>query len=364
MPEAANGRWMDGESAQDHAARGTVDGADLVISSGDGSRILARWPIRELRLDAMHEGGVVHVECARAPGALLTLDDPLFAKALRGSGAAIRGLSVGRRGLVVGVACLAAFAALMGGFYAAAPWLSAKAARRVPLSTERNMASGMVPLFARKTCRTPAAEQAVGQMLRRLDPGGALQVDVRVVNIRMANAFALPGGIVLLTRGLLEEADGPDEVAGVLAHELAHVQHRHALAHMIRSALLGGLWAATLGDYSGLMIVDPKTAYETVTLKYSREAEAEADATALRMLSERGISSQGLVNFLQRNGKGESTTATWLSSHPASEDRVARLSRQDLRHRGAPVLDPETFYHLRNACEAVRELSSVRELFF
>src|SRR6185369_12453990 len=124
-----------------------------------------------------------------------------------------------------------------------------------------------------------ASDEAVQSMLTRLDPGRRLDVEIRVVNIDIPNAFALPGGVVLLTRGLLEGAESPEEVAGVLAHELGHVLHRHALSHMIRNALLGGAWATTLGDYSGLLVIDPKTAYEAATLKYSREAEAEADAT-------------------------------------------------------------------------------------
>jgi predicted Zn-dependent protease len=180
----------------------------------------------------------------------------------------------------------------------------------------------------------------------------------------MANAFALPGAVVFLTRDLIEEADGPDEVAGVLAHELAHVEHRDALSHMIRNAVLGGVWAMTLGDYSGFMVIDPKTAYETASLQFSREAEAEADEAALRTLSARGISAQGMVNFLERNSKVESKGMTWLSSHPASEDRVQKLSRQALHAKGTPIMDPARFYEMRKACENTPEVNALRDLFF
>lgn len=359
---------MDGQSALTHAARCAVQGDHLVVSSPDGNEVFARWPLGEVRVDAMHEGGVVHVECEGrgADAALLTLEDPLFVKTLRASGAKIRGLSVGRRGLALGLGCLALFAAVMGGVYAAAPWLSTKIAMKIPLSVEREMAKGPSGVFARKACHTEQADAAVAALLKRLDPQGSMDVDVRVANIAMPNAFAFPGNVVLLTRGLLEGADGPDEIAGVLAHELAHVKHRHALSHMVRNAFLGGLWAATLGDYSGLMLMDPKTAYETATLKYSREAEAEADATGLQMLTAQGISARGLINFLERHSKEESSGTAWLSSHPASEARIAELSRQALREKGPgpPVLDAETFFHLRNACEAKPRLTGLQDLFF
>jgi len=71
-----------------------------------------------------------------------------------------------------------------------------------------------------------------------------------------------------------------------------------------------------------------------------------------------------LVNFFERNSKGESTDTAWLSSHPASQARIAALSHQVLREKGPPVLDAEAFYHLRNACESMPRLGSLRDLFF
>jgi predicted Zn-dependent protease len=354
---------MDGLNAEVRVARVSLEGEVLVVAT-DSDGVVARFPIRDLRIDAMHEGGVFHVECSASPDALLTLDDSLLVSTLRARGAKVAGLSGGSRGLAIGVASAIVLAALMGAAYFGAPRVAYAVARRVPIATERDLAPQMEVLFARNTCKSDKASAAIRRMVERLDPEHSEQVDVRVVNLRIANAFALPGGVVLLTRDLLEEAGGPDEVAGVLAHELAHVQHRDALSHMIRNALLGGLWAATLGDYSGLMIVDPKTAYETATLKFSREAEAAADDEALRRLTRQGISTKGMIEFFERNEKKASTEMTWLSSHPASADRIEKLSHQVLAEKGAPALDPESFYDLRKACESTPQAHSVRDLLW
>lgn len=358
----ADGRWMDGQSARDHAVHATAEGSELVIY-GEGG-VVARWPIGSVKVDAMHEGAVFHVECSLAPDALLTLEDPAFVSTLVAHGAKTSSLLSGSKGLAIGLASFATLAALIAAVYWNASNISSAIARRIPISAERDIAPRMQTLFARNTCKTEKADAAIAVMMSRLDPEHRLDVDVRIVNLRMANAFALPGGVVILTRDLLEEADGADEVAGVLAHELAHVEHRHALSHMIRSALLGGIWAATLGDYSGFMVVDPKTAYETATLKFSREAEAEADEMALRTLTLRGISAQGLVNFLERNSKAEGKGMNFLSSHPASADRITKLSHQALAHKGEPVMDPAMFYELRKACESTPVVGSMRDLFF
>src|SRR5207249_4264127 len=112
---------------------------------------------------------------------------------------------------------------------------------------------------------------------------------------------SLPGGAILLTRGLVEGAESVDEVCGVLAHELGHVMHRHVLAEFIESTFMSAVWALTIGDYSGLLIVDPQTAYRLVTLKHSRAAETEADETASELLRRASISSSGLASFLERN---------------------------------------------------------------
>ena len=145
---------MDGQSAEARPVRCTVEHTELVVFSSDGAYVFARWPLREVRVDAMHEGGVVHLEWDGAPAALVTVDDPLFAASLRASGVKSRGVSVGKRALLVGAACLSGFAALMGAFYAGAPWLSGRIAAKVPITAERRIQRGWSPSsFARFAAR-------------------------------------------------------------------------------------------------------------------------------------------------------------------------------------------------------------------
>ncbi len=89
-------------------------------------------------------------------------------------------------------------------------------------------------------------------------------------------------------------------MAGVLAHEMQHVTQRHVLAGFVRDAILTGIWALTIGDYAGLMVVDPGTAYRVANLKFSREDEASADRAAAMMLHRAGISHRGLTAFFER----------------------------------------------------------------
>jgi Zn-dependent protease with chaperone function len=253
--------------------------------------------------------------------------------------------------------------AIFGGLYAAVPSIARAIAVRVPYDVERRLEPDVQAMFASNTCRTPEADAALEALRIRIDPARSVPADVSIVNIPQPNAFALPGGSVLLTRGLVEEAATGEEIAGVLAHELAHVHHRHVLAALIQDTFMSGVWAVAFGDYSGLLVVDPRTVEHLVELRHSREAEAEADRTGLDMLAAANVSPADLAAFLERNELGASAGyMTFLSNHPATADRVAMI-RSVRVGVGPPVLTPEQLEALRHACRGVPAAKSIREIF-
>jgi predicted Zn-dependent protease len=128
-----------------------------------------------------------------------------------------------------------------------------------------------------------------------------------------------------VTRGLLAEAESTDEIAGVLAHEIEHVTQRHVLAGFLRDAFLSGLWAVTAGDYAGMMVVDPSTAYRVASLEFSRDDEASADKGAVARLHQAGFDHAGLARFFERMIAVTDATPAWLSTHPSSKERVRAL---------------------------------------
>ena len=124
-----------------------------------------------------------------------------------------------------------------------------------------------------------------------------------VLKDRSVNAFAAPGGHVVVLSGLIDEAKSGDEVAGVLAHEIAHVIHRHPMESLVRAMGLAVLAEALSGDGLG-----GTAAMLLAVTAYSREAEAEADATAVALLEgSRGLRSVGLDRFLWPHGRRRKT---------------------------------------------------------
>ena len=120
----------------------------------------------------------------------------------------------------------------------------AAVARAVPPSMERKLGDLMVGDFGHRACNGPGGAEALAALLRRIDPKDR-DLDVRVVNLPIVNAVTLPGGKVVIFDRLLQEARTPEEIAGVLAHEIGHVRHHDVMESLLRqlglSVLLGGL---------------------------------------------------------------------------------------------------------------------------
>jgi len=157
-----------------------------------------------------------------------------------------------------------------------------------------------------------------------------------VVKDQNANAFAVPGGYVFTTTGLLVLAESEDEVAGVVSHEIAHVTSRHIADLIDRSkrmslvtlaAMLAGALAG--GQASQAITTSAMAAQQTMALKYTRDHETEADQNGLHTLIKTGYDPHGLVTFLNKLYKQSLASApkipAYLSTHPGPENRVALL---------------------------------------
>lgn len=151
-----------------------------------------------------------------------------------------------------------------------------------------------------------------------------------VVNIEEVNAFAVPGGYIYINRGVIERSRNMSELAGVMAHEIAHVDRRHGAAQLERVQRANlGLTAAfvLLGRMpTGLEALAVDVAGAAIFARYSRGAEQEADAEAVDLLVASGINPNGLVSFfrtlMDEQRRQPSLVEQWFTSHPLTEDRI------------------------------------------
>ncbi len=201
-------------------------------------------------------------------------------------------------------------------------------------------------------CAAPAGGQALEELTARLIfedryfAGQGGPVDVSVLDSKIANAFALPGRHIVITSAMLEAADNPDQLAGVLAHELGHVQERHSLNRVIRAYGIGLLFQLVAGQ-GELFNAVGGLGNTLVDSKFSRDDEGLADALAVERLARAGINPAALAELFtalyaeeQQQMGAFSPYLSWdyLSDHPAFAQRIA-----DIGDRAANLPEPQAY---------------------
>lgn len=247
------------------------------------------------------------------------------------------------------------FSALAVGVVLVALRAPAWIAPLIPVSWEERLGDAMVGDFGGRLCETPASRAAIDKLRRALGKDVPVR-RIGIANVKMVNAVALPGGHVLIFDGLLQEAASPDELAGVLAHEIGHVRHRHTMTALVRqlglSVVLGGFNGQVGGAINGLL-----------AMSYSREAEREADRYSIAALRAANVSPLPTAAFFDRLGKlagGEriERTTSWMASHPVSAERRKAFTDSAVKGcRYAPSLTPVEWRAVVDACKEDRNVA-------
>ncbi len=179
---------------------------------------------------------------------------------------------------------------------------------------------------------------SLGRRLAAQARGPRYPYSFSVANYREINAFALPGGPVWVHRGAIQAAANEAQLAGVLAHEIAHIAQRHA-ADQITKALVAngllGLLGAVLGNDGGGARAAQQGARILAggyMLKFSRDDEREADSVGVTIMRRAGWDARGMIEFMEtirrEQGRDPRAVEVFLSSHPAPAERAARLRRE------------------------------------
>ncbi|RKH39045.1 M48 family metallopeptidase [Corallococcus sicarius] len=180
----------------------------------------------------------------------------------------------------------------------------------------------------------PVLVQAVDEIMSRLKPHAGtagMNFEVTIVDAPLVNAYCLPGGQIVLFTGLLKAAKSPEQVAGVLGHEMAHATLRHGLKRIANS--LGVIAAVNLllGDTSGLVAVAVELAQHGLLTRHDREQETASDVEAVRMMAAAGLAPTALADFfviMEKDGGDVPGAIAWLSSHPQLVERQKEIRQR------------------------------------
>ncbi len=241
-----------------------------------------------------------------------------------------------RRGRLIAAWILAGILLLAVGGYYAVRAAALAAVSAVPVSVDRqigDLAFKSMDLGGPEI-NDPAVVGAMQSMVDRLVPHAAstaMEFEVHVVDSPMVNAFALPGGKMVVFTGLVAQADQPEQVAGVLAHEMAHATLRHGLHRIGQSLGFAAAVNLLLGDAEGLVAAGAELFQLASINSYSRQQENAADAEGTRMLHAAAIDPMGLATFFETLGKQQADLPdmpSWISTHPQHAARIAAIKEQ------------------------------------
>ena len=357
------GRFYDGRKPVPTPVEVRADGEDLLVVAGDWE---ARWPLAAIMAEPVGD----RVRLTPRPGAVerLVLEAAAWRRLSPTSTLGDRRRRRGELRLILGLGAVAAAVGLF--VFVGLPALSGPLARRTPPEFERQIGANFEAQvgLAFPPCDGKAGQAALQAFgLRLQDAGGPFEVRVRAVQAPMVNAFALPGGGVLVTDELIAMTRTPDELAAVIAHEVAHVQARHVMQAVWRALGVGLLLDAVVGGGTGAGQQAVLLAGSVTDLRYGRAAEAEADARGQELLADRGLSSEGMAPFFERlaaRGEGREAAAVkeLLSGHPDTLRR-ARVSRAHAQP-GATAFTPAEWAAIKQVCaDTPDRLRRLKKLF-
>jgi beta-barrel assembly-enhancing protease len=348
------GRFSDGLSAASHSVAVRL-GEQLEITGSDGS-LADQWGYARLQSAApVHwRDEEVLLRTLDRPGATLFVASPAFAAALLKKAPKLSAGAHRWRYAIPGLAIVVILAIAVGVFWVLGVNLSQATARLIPLPVRASIGEHAMASFVagRNRCESAAGLSALNDLVATLSKasGTGITYDVRVVDWDMVNAFALPGNKIVIMRGLIDKAKSADEVAGVLAHEMGHGIELHPEAGIVRGLGLSALIEFLVGGQQDTL---KQAGVMLLLLRYSREAEAQADAHALEILRKAGISPKPLAVFFKRmaglsSGLGNPGTNI-LSDHPPTPER-ARLAEAAATYESHPALTLEKWQALRGIC--------------
>ncbi|MBV1701047.1 MAG: M48 family metallopeptidase [Hyphomicrobiales bacterium] len=358
MSQQSQVDFFDGQDNRRRAV--TVHVRDtLIIEAGD--TVLARWPLADVRLMPSADGMARYRLAELASLARLEVTDEWLMAAIRracpnlgrGNGA----VASRRQTLRILGGALAAAASVLALVLYGLPLIADRLAPHIPPLIQHEIgevsAKQLHERLKAPTCTDPHGQAVLDKLMVSLARAGHLTqpLRTRAIRTKLANALALPGGRVFVFSGLLDAAQTPDELAGVLAHELGHEAHYDSMRRLVESSGTGLLLGMILGDFTGSTSI-AAAASSLINASYSRAAEQRADDFAIAVMTRLGRSPKPFGTLLARITKGQDIPAAMslLADHPLTADRLANLTAHDTPTTAPPLLSTQDWLTLRGIC--------------
>jgi beta-barrel assembly-enhancing protease len=294
----------------------------------DGTAHTQAWPLAQIKNYQLFSKRLVSVSYGEFPSQKLEVDSEEFAalfkpplsgvdklthNILHSGWMALLGVSVGVLGLLLGI------------YFYALPWLAEQSVAFVPQEVEVKIGEQLYQSMMQGQEVDSAKTEIANKFLKELDFQTTYPLHVTIIKSDIKNAFAMPGGHMVVYTRLLDDMKSYEELVALLGHEAGHVKHRHTTKNIFRSMSGYFVISVVLGDISGITATVLDNANNLHQLSYSRSLESEADEAGFETLIHNKVSPKGMLDLfanLQKGNEMAGQIPEFLSTHPMTENRV------------------------------------------
>ncbi len=348
------GKYFDGKSSAGHVADIQLNRfqIDIFYTDGDFHAHHVQWNTDKIHKNDFAEHDKVILKYGDFPFQYLEVPQKSFEQYLKTQyplapfhkSAYNWVFSKGTIGLVAMAIAFLGILALT--YFYVVPWGAEKFAMTLPVEWEQQLGESVYSKMVSEESINETDTKLINDFFKKLNYPTDYNIRVVVVKDNIVNAYALPGGRIVVYEGILRKMDDYRELTALLSHEFSHVQLKHSTRNIARSLSSALLLSVLFGDASGITAIVIENADAVKQLGYSRQLEEDADRNGLALMKKRSIDPHGmkeLFETLQKESEGEEDGYKFLSTHPLTKDRIKfvneEIAKKDFTWQPDPVLD-------------------------
>lgn len=352
---ATSGKYFDGISSMPRQVELQLDEIHAGLRFGELSNVTNHWAVEEISFE--HIGDTLEIRNKQQPFAHLKVEDPDFAKGfiafLQSHGQITWYQRIIRLGFKVHLLlAVAILGVIVAGYLLIIPWVAEKSVSLIPRRYDISMGHTFYRQYLNENTVDSARTEALNRFAGQLQLHNTIRLHFTVVRSSTVNAFSLPDGNIIVFTGIIDKMQNYNELAGLIGHEVSHVNNRHSMKMLCRN-LSGYLFiSAVLSDVNGIMAIIGDNVHNLQSLSYSRQFERQADVQGTGLMIQNGIDPKGMIDLFTRLKSNEKVVLpTFISSHPITTDRILsinRLLKQTPRSYKVNSRLKELFLHMKN----------------
>jgi Zn-dependent protease with chaperone function len=346
--------YYDGKTSQPYDAQVSVLGNFMTISYENGQ---VAWSIMQIDYSSFTGKGKTMLKYGEFPHQYLEFpsDSPLFSilqnylpKRREGFWAFANELA--GAGVLGALITIAIFVSIAGSVYfLLLPKIAEYAASQIPIEAEVELGKQFYDSFVGGMEIDKERSKELQAFAKKMDFQTEYPLKFTVVKDKQVNAFALPGGNIVVFDAILAKMKTPEELAALLSHEVTHVKERHSLKGLARGLAGSMVVSVLIGDMNAignLLVSQASNIYE---LGFTRDMEKEADLEGLEIMYHNNLDPKGMINLMERLHEeekkyGVDKMPAYLNSHPLTKERIDYISKESKDHSGKKNVELEEIW--------------------